>query len=385
MKMTVRNISHTLLFIVLALLAPLSACRKPAGSAKNFDKEIYSPRYASGFRILGAEGRESVIIESMEPWQGADSVVTRLFISRGGEPEPEGFEGRVLVDSAMRIVTMSSTHIAMLDAIGCVDRVVGVSGMDYISNPKIRAAASRIADVGYEGNVNYEALVALDPDIVLLYGTNGASPMESKLDELGIPYVYIGDYLEEDPVGKAEWLVAIAEIVGRRDAGLNAFNPIPERYEALRRKVADAGLPAPKVMLNSPYGDTWFMASTGSYVSRLIRDAGGEYIYKVNSANASLPVDMEQAYMLASSSDKWINIGKFFSLDEVRKALPRFTDTAPVRNGEVYADNARVNASGGNDYWESGVVHPDLVLRDFVKMFHPKLVEDDFVYYRKLQ
>ena len=94
---------------------------------------------------------------------------------------------------------------------------------------------------------------------------------------------------------------------------------------------------------------------------------------------------MEQAYMLASSSDIWINIGKFFSLDEVRKALPRFTDTAPVRNGEVYADNARVNASGGNDYWESGVVHPDLVLRDFVKMFHPELVDDDFVYYRKLQ
>lgn len=385
MKMTVRNISPTILFIVLALLAPLSACRKPVGSAENFDKEIYSPRYASGFRILGAEGRESVIIESMEPWQGADSVVTRLFISRGGEPAPEGFEGRVLADSAMRIVTMSSTHIAMLDAIGCVDRVVGVSGMDYISNPKIRAAADSIADVGYEGNVNYEALVALDPDIVLLYGTNGASPMESKLDELGIPYVYIGDYLEEDPVGKAEWLVAIAEIVGRRDAGLNAFNPIPERYEALRRKVADAGLPAPKVMLNSPYGDTWFMASTGSYVARLIRDAGGEYVYKVNSANASLPVDMEQAYMLASSSDIWINIGKFFSLDEVRKALPRFTDTAPVRNGEVYADNARVNASGGNDYWESGVVHPNLVLRDFVKMFHPELVDDDFVYYRKLQ
>lgn len=385
MKMTVRNISPTLLFIVLALLAPLSACRKTAATAGSFDKVIYSPRHASGFRILGAEGCEGVIIESMEPWQGADSVVTRLFISRGGEPAPEGFEGRVLADSAMRIVTMSSTHIAMLDAIGCVDRVVGVSGMDYISNPKIRAAADSIADVGYEGNVNYEALVALDPDIVLLYGTNGASPMESKLDELGIPYVYIGDYLEEDPVGKAEWLVAIAEIAGRRNAGIDAFNLIPERYDALRRMVAESGLPMPKVMINSPYGDTWFMASTGSYVARLIRDAGGEYIYKVNSANASLPVDMEQAYMLASSADKWINVGKFFSLDEVRKALPRFTDTAPVRNGEVYADNARVNASGGNDYWESGVVHPDLVLRDFVKMFHPELVDDAFVYYRKLQ
>lgn len=109
---------------------------------------------------------------------------------------------------------MSSTHIAMLDAIGETGRVVGVSGIDYISNPDIQARRDSVGDVGYEGNINYELLLSLDPDLVLLYGVNGASSMEGKLKELDIPFMYVGDYLEESPLGKAEWLLALSEIIG---------------------------------------------------------------------------------------------------------------------------------------------------------------------------
>ena len=109
---------------------------------------------------------------------------------------------------------MSSTHIAMLDAIGETGRVVGVSGIDYISNPDIQARRDSVGDVGYEGNINYELLLSLDPDLVLLYGVNGASSMEGKLKELDIPFMYVGDYLEESPLGKAEWLVALSEVIG---------------------------------------------------------------------------------------------------------------------------------------------------------------------------
>ena len=37
-----------------------------------------------------------------------------------------------------------------------------------------------------------------------------------------------------------------------------------------------------------------------------------------------------------------------------------------------------------NDYWESAVVNPDIVLRDLIKIFHPELVEEPFVYYKQL-
>lgn len=124
----------------------------------------------------------------------------------------------------------------MLDAIGEVRCITGVSGIDYISNPDIQARRDSIGDVGYEGNINYELLLSLDPDLVLLYGVNGASAMESKLEELDIPFMYVGDYLEESPLGKAEWMVVLSEVTGKREKGEKAFAAIPVRYNALKRK-----------------------------------------------------------------------------------------------------------------------------------------------------
>ncbi|WP_418676092.1 ABC transporter substrate-binding protein [Alistipes putredinis] len=373
------------LSLILLLTLALAGCRGKSSKLADFNTPLYAPEYASGFDIQGADGGQSVLLTVTNPWQGADSVTARLFIARDGETAPEGFDGQVLDGEARRIVAMSSTHVAMLDAIGEVGRVVGVSGIDYISNPDIQARRNRIGDVGYEGNINYELLLSLDPDLVLLFGVNGASAMESKLKELGIPFLYVGDYLEESPLGKAEWMVALSEVVGNRAKGEKVFADIPVRYNALKQKVADTVLDAPSAMLNTPYGDSWFMPSAGSYAVRLIQDAGGDYLYKKSTGNSSTAIDMEEAYLLASAADVWLNVGMSNTLDELKAACPKFADTRCFRNGDVYNNNARTNAAGGNDYWESGVVHPDLVLRDLVKIFHPELVEEDFVYYKRLK
>lgn len=371
---------------VVALCAiVVAACGRKSVSLEDFDKPVYMLEYASGFDIQGADSKQSVLLTVTNPWQGADGIAVQLFIARDGETAPEGFDGQVLEGDAERIVAMSSTHIAMLDAIGEVDRVVGVSGIDYISNPDIQARRDRIGDVGYEGNINYELLLSLDPDLVLLYGVNGASGMEPKLRELGIPFMYVGDYLEESPLGKAEWMVALSEVVGCRSEGEKVFAEIPVRYNALKQRVAENTLDAPSVMLNMPYGDSWFMPSTESYAVRLIKDAGGDYIYKKNMGNASTPIDMEEAYLLASAADMWLNVGMANTLGEVKAACPKFVDTRCFLNGDVYNNNACTNAAGGNDYFESAVVHPDLLLRDLVKIFHPELVEEPFVYYKRLK
>lgn len=214
---------------------------------------------------------------------------------------------------------------------------------------------------------------------------NGASAMESKLEELDIPFMYVGDYLEESPLGKAEWMVALSEVAGKRGDGEKTFAAIPVRYNALKKKVADSALDAPSVMLNVPYGDSWFMPSTQSYAARLIADAGGHYVYQKNTGNASVPIDMEEAYLLASDADMWLNVGMANSLDELKASCPKFTDTRCFKNGNVYNNNARTNAGGGNDYYESAVVNPDIVLRDLVKIFHPELVQEECVYYKRLK
>ena len=370
--------------LLCAFLVGMCACGTP-NRMDDYHHIIYSPTYATGFCIMGAEGKQSTIISVTNPWQTADHVETQLFIARDGEKAPSGFSGQVLQGDAKRVVCMSSSHIAMLDAIGAVENVVGVSGKDFISNSHIVANRHAIADVGYDGNINFELLVAQQPDIVLLYGVTGACSMQSKLDELGIPYIYIGEYVEEDPLGKTEWLVALAEIVGCRQAGLSYFSALPQRYEALRDMAAAATSSKPKVMLNTPYADSWFMPSVTSYMARLIRDAGGDYIYQKNTSSHSLPIDMEEAAMLTAEADIWLHVEGVSSLQDLRNQYPRFANMPCVMRGAVY-NNDRLREPGkGNDYWESGVVQPDIVLRDLIRIFHPELLADELVYYRKIE
>lgn len=373
------------LLLILSLLSFIS-CRGPMGGVGEYTVPIYTPRYASGFEIVGAEGRASTILIVRNPWQGADEVVTSLFIARNGETPPADFDGQVLQGDARRVVCMSSTHVAMLDAVGAVESVVGVSGIDFVTNEYVAANRDKVRDVGYDNNVDYEMVVALDPDLVLLYGVTGASVMESKLRELGIPFAYVGEYVEQVPLGKTEWMVAVAEVVGRRAEAEQLFNQIPERYDALRQMAAAATTPKPKVMINTPYADSWFMASTTSYVARLIADAGGDYIYQKNTSNTSLPIDLEEAAILISQADVWINAGSVATLKDMRSEYPKFADMRCVEQGQIFNFDRRMSPRGGNDYWESGVVSPDVVLRDLIKIFHPELMEDEeFFYYRKLE
>lgn len=373
------------IFLILSVFLALTAgCGSQKAELEEFDREIYTPGYASGFRMLGAEGRESVLIESTDPWQGADSVVRRLFIVRGDEDVPEGYDGKVIHDSVSRIVAMSSTHIAMLDAIGAVDCVVGVSGKDFITNPTLRSRGDSVGDVGYDGNIDYELMVALQPDLVLLYGTNGASGMERKLDELDIPYMYIGDYLEESPLGKAEWMVPLGDVTGRRKEAEERIATIVGNYNSLLEKVKSSD-DRPAVMLNAPYGDAWFLPPRDSYMARLIQDAGGEYLGRDNLSSSSVPVDREKAFLMSDRADIWLNAGSFNTLGELSRALPQWGDLKVVRNGMVYNNTARQTGGGGNDFFESGTVNPDVILADLVEIFHPSLMKDrELVYYKRL-
>ena len=156
------------LSLILLLVLTFTGCHDKSSKLADFNRAVYTPEYASGFDIKGADGKKSVLVTVTNPWQGADSITTYLFIARDGESVPEDFTGQVLGKDAERIICMSSTHIAMLDAIGETGRVVGVSGIDYISNPDIQARRDSVGDVGYEGNINYELLLSLDPDLVLL-------------------------------------------------------------------------------------------------------------------------------------------------------------------------------------------------------------------------
>ncbi|MDE5957821.1 MAG: ABC transporter substrate-binding protein [Muribaculaceae bacterium] len=376
----------TPLFLTLAGIALLLAsCTGSGGTTADYNVKVYEPAYASGFEILGQEGKQSTIIKVSSPWQGESTPARELFIQRDGEAVPSGFEGQIITGDAERIVCMSSTQIAMLQVVDASKNVVGVSGLDFITSQDIQSRRAEIGDVGYEGNIDYELLVSLKPDLVLLYGVFGPDPMEERLGQLGIPYMYVGEYVEESPLGKAEWMVAVAEALGKRQRAEEVFQPIPEMYENLKKTVAQSGRKAPKVMLNMPYRDSWFLPPSNSYLVTLVKDAGGEYIYKDNNTRSSKAIDMEEAYLLTSQADKWINLGSdMTTVADVKEALPKFANLPVVQQGELYNNTERTTAAGGNDFYESGVVNPDLVLRDMIKVLHPSLIDAPYTYYRQL-
>lgn len=397
-----------LIYLLSLSVLLFASCRNGfSHDVSEFSQSVYNPQYAEGYAINGVyagsdnvsseskalveeDNNQSVIITSINPWQGAAEVERSLYIRRGDDDVPQGYTGQVLNGDARSIICMSSTSVAMLEAIGATDRIVGVSGKDYISSPGIAKRNKDIGDVGYEGNIDYELLVSLKPDLVLLYGVNGASRMEDKLKEYGIPFMYVGDYLEESPLGKAEWMVAVAETVGMRKKAEELFSPIAARYVAWQSKVAGAesrseGNWRPKVMLNTPYGDSWYIPSSQNYMSQIIRDAGGE-LFDVGQGNESVNIDMERAYHLASQADYWLNVGASYpTLQALRAGLPKFAGVRAISNRNVYDNTLRSTQAGGNDFYESGVVRPDVVLRDVIKIFHPELVNAPFEYYKQLK
>lgn len=383
-----KNSHRFLPLTALLICALIVACGHKGSDLSDFNKKLYSPAHASGYEILGAEGSNSSLIVTHTPWQGSDSTNKSLFfIARDGEEAPAGFRGQVLRGEPERIVCMSSTHIGMLDALGKADRIVGVSGLQFTGNATVVSGADRgnVKDIGYDSNIDYESLISLAPDLVILYGVNGANAIESKLRELGIPFIYLGEYLEESPLGKAEWLVPVAEVLGMREEGARRIAGISERYEAMRNMI-DRNGPAPKVMLNTPWGDSWMMPSTNSYVSQLVSDAGGYYIYRDNQSRESRPIDMEEAYRLTMDADIWLNTGQAKSISELANQWPKFSDTKPMKTGQVWNNIRNKGKVGYPQYWESGCLNPDLVLRDLIKIFHPELMEDQpFTFYERLQ
>ena len=377
-------------FVALCALLFAACAGEPARSLEEFSTSVYKPRYATGFDISSAESTASTLITVRNPWQGAEGVEKHLFISREGERAPEGFAGQVIEGAAERVVCMSSTYVAMIDALDCTERVVGVSGIDYICNTRVREAAAegRVRDVGHDSDINFELLMTLRPDVVLLYGVAGENGVtNSKLDELKIPYLYLGDYVEESPLAKAEWLVVMAEILGVRERGEKLFVGIAERYTSLRERVAQSATERPTVMFNTPYRDTWYMPSSHSYAVQIVEDAGGRYIYDGNHGTSSQPIDLEQAYILTREADYWINVGQYTSIEELQRAYPRFADAKAVREGRVYSSDRRTTAKGGSDFWESAAINPDVVLSDLVAVLHPELniVGDSLTYYKRIE
>lgn len=328
-------------------------------------------------------------ITIINPWQGADNVNMTYYLVRKGSTVPPGIDSSMVIMVPLKkIVCMSTTHVAMISALGEVNTIAGMSGTGfmYSEDLKLRADRGYIKDVGYESNLNKELILKIMPDVTMIYGVGSeSSGYVGKIEELGIRVIYNADYLETDPLGKAEWIKLFGALYCRESMADSIFNAESEAYNKLKSYIAGNIVEKPKVLLGLPFKDTWFISPGNSFIATLIEDAGGSYLWKDIKSSVSMPFGLENVYMKAVNADYWLNIGAVMAKKEIPGVDPRLSELSCYKRGNLFNNNNRVASAGGNDFWESGTVFPHLILKDIAAILHPELFSDNPLYfYRKI-
>lgn len=283
---------------------------------------------------------------------------------------------------------MSTTHAAMISSLGEESSVRGMSGTGFLYDKTLIQNAKKglIADVGYEANLNKELILKISPDVIMIYGIGGESAgYMGKIKELGVTVIFNADYLETDPLGKAEWIKVLGALYYKDEMADSIYSAEAENYDNLKTYIARKIRNRPKVLLGLPFKDTWYISPGNSFISKLINDAGGEYLWQDSKSAVSMPVGIENVYLRALKADFWINIGNAKSKNDISAIDPRLNELPCFKQGNLYNNINRVNPEGGNDYWESGSVSPHLILKDIASIIHPEIFSvNELFYYKKL-
>ncbi|MCK9346731.1 MAG: ABC transporter substrate-binding protein [Bacteroidales bacterium] len=342
---------------------------------------IYKPLYANNFYISKEDGEKVLYLKD----------------------PASGKETRYVVNKVHRVVCLSSTHIAFLDALDETRSIVGISGAQYICNKDVSDAV----DVGYESAIDYETLLQLRPDVVFAYAIHGqSSDYIDKIKQLGMNVIEIPEHMENHPLGKAEYLVAFAAFFDKEFRAIEQFYWISRKYEEYRikarqaaiqqyrRKMIDSGytdidtlngtFEPVKVLINAPFKDIWYIPGIESHQHILVADAGGILLGSKPGVNTSV-ISTEQAYLYALQADFWIHPNQFSDLESLANPDPRFAEVPAFRDRHVWNNNLRSTPEGGSDYFESGAVNPHLILADLIAIFYPTAIPNHkFTYYRQL-
>ena len=337
--------------------------------------------------LMVLELRKQIITVS-NPWQGANNVEYKYLLIDKNEELPEFSDKyRVIRTPVEKVICLSTTHVAFIDVLNKTGTIAGISGTDYVNNQKLRERIENkhVFDVGYDNSLNYELIASLNPDLVITYGIGGEiAGYNQRLKDLGINSVINAEYLEDDPLGKLEWIKFIAAFYGMDNFANEYFESIEKEYNELL-DIAKENKSKPKVLFGLPWKDVWYVPGGMSYLAKMVNDAGGEYLWKSNDSRKSLPFNIESVFVKASEAEIWLNTGTVNNKQDIIKTDERFKSFKPFNESKIYNNNLRLNQFGGNDYWETGLVQPNIVLKDMIKIFHPDLLPDhQLVYYKQI-
>ncbi|MEH2084025.1 MAG: ABC transporter substrate-binding protein [Nostoc sp.] len=342
--------------------------------------------HATGLAIEYHKHYKVVTIKN--PWQNAKTTFQYALV-QCGSPTPKGFnQAQIITVPIHSIVSLSTTHLPHLAKLGVVDKLIGLSDTKQVNTADVveRIKAGKVAQIGNNANVDIEKLLELNPDLVTTFVTgNTQTDNYVKLTEAGLKVGINAEYMEDTPLGRSEWLKFTALFFNKEAQAEKIFKEIAEKYKQIAQKAKSAKI-RPSVFVGFNFKGTWFMPGSKSYVAQYLADAGANYLWSYDKSSGSLPLSFEVVLERAANADYWLNLSQsWHSLQYLLAEDNRYADFKAVKTGNLYNNNARVNESGGNDYWEGGINNPDIILADLIKIFHPKILfNHQLFYYRKL-
>lgn len=358
-----------------------SAGQLVADSSSSFSPQIKHAKY---FTIQQQGAWKQVVV--IDPWKGDTLGFYALVPRSAALPGSLPTGATVLRVPVSTMACLSCTHVGSLALLDRRDCIVGVSNGDQICDSIIhkRFGEGKIIEVGRQMNTNFEQLIALSPDLVMKSGYDNVRNEDARIVEAHIPIGYNIEWMEPDLLARAEWMKFVAAFVGRDREADSIFNEIEIRYnEAIA--LAQSVSARPSVLFGLDYKGAWHISGSQSYVAKMLHDAGADFV--ANGDKGASPLNFEQVLEIHANDDKWLNWMHqgVSSREALGRMNERYSLFKAFRTGEVYNHDKRLNAAGGNDFWESGVSRPDLLLKDLVKIFHPDLLPDyEMVYWRKL-
>ncbi len=365
------------------------------GCVTDYDPDIdYFPEKvtlseAQGFSVEYFHNYKLVTVQT--PWPGAEEAYRYVLVQCGtpAPTDPALADATQIEVPVKSIVTMSTTELPPLMQVGALDRLVGVGAFKHINTPDVIALieAGKLKEVGSGSDVNIEQMIDLAPELVMTSAAGNADhDAYPKLFEAGLTVAFDSAWLEHGPLGRAEWIKYMGLFFNQEAAAEQSYAEMATRYTEMAAKAREA-TEKPTVLTGFTYDGVWYVSGGDSYVAQMLVDAGADYLWADDDSTGSLQLSFEVVFERAQDADFWLNGSTYWqSLADVTKDDERYAKFAAFQNGAIYNNNARQNENGGNDYWESGVANPDIVLADLITIFHPELLPDrELYYYRKLE
>jgi iron complex transport system substrate-binding protein len=348
----------------------------PVSSLTHAQKSMY----AAYFKIYKEENFSALVT-----YTNIDKTDSTVYILYKNEEPSLSFKAYYIKTPVTSVACLASVFFGALNNLQLSDHITAIDNADYICNPTIKkkCAENNIKQLSKTGVLDIEQTLVCKPQVIFINPSGDAKKdFDPRLLMANIIPVICADYFEKNALARAEWVKALAVFFGKEQKADSLFSSIQKNYLNLKNR-ADTCNNKPTVFTELKTGDVWFVAGGKSNLAQMLQDAGATYVFKDNDKTGALSLNMEQVISKAAGADYWLNLHYANNAADIIKQDKRYDVFKAYKKRNLYNNNALVNETGGNAYWESGLNRPDELLADLIKIFHPGLLPGHTLKYYK--